>query len=496
MQMSESVSISPLTGNSYIIPKNKRDDNLKTFLKKNKSKKIIVVMGLGFVGSVMSIVCANSEYEDYAVIGLDLKNKNSYWKIASINENKFPVVSSDPKIKKYFDKTRKKNNFYATYDVGSLKYANIIIIDINLDVSKIKNDKKDLVDFDVPMKNFKSAVNDIANNCKENALILTETTIPPGTSKKIILPIIKEVFKKRNLDFNKLSIGHSYERVMPGPHYIDSIKNFYRVYSGINKKSADKVEKFLRTIINTRNFPLTRLKNTESSEMAKVLENSFRAMNISFIVEWSRFAEKASVNIYEVVDAIRQRPTHANLMYPGIGVGGYCLTKDPLIASWASKKIYKSNEGLYFSEKAVENNDKMPIYCYKFIKKIIKEKEKKINNIALLGVAYAPGIGDTRFSPVDGLYELLKKDKYKISCHDPYLDFWDEKSILIENNIIAFLRKKFDMIILSTGHEIYKRFKFEKYIKNDPIIIDTIGIINTNKYINRKNVYTLGVGNQ
>ena len=138
---------------------------------------------------------------------------------------------------------------------------------------------------------------------------------------------------------DKVAIGHSYERVMPGPNYVDSIKNFYRVFSGLDEESAIRIESFLRTIISVDKYPLTQLANTQSTEMAKVLENSYRALNISFIVEWSRFAEHADVDLYDVVDAIRKRPTHSNMMYPGIGVGGYCLTKDPLIASWASQEF-------------------------------------------------------------------------------------------------------------------------------------------------------------
>ena len=157
--------------------------------------------------------------------------------------------------------------------------------------------------------------------------------------------------RKRNLSSDKIKIGHSYERVMPGPGYIDSIQNFFRVYSGVDKKSADAVESFLHTIIQTDEYPLTRLGNTNATEIAKVLENSYRAMNIAFAVEWSRFAEEAGVDLYEVVNAIRLRPTHANLMYPGIGVGGYCLTKDALLASWAKQNLIGSSEPLLQSEK-------------------------------------------------------------------------------------------------------------------------------------------------
>ena len=158
----------------------------------------------------------------------------------------------------------------------------------------------DLNSFDVDLSNFKKAIEAIGNNCKENVLILVETTVPPGTCQKIVKPIVEKCLKKRNLSFNNFKLGHSYERVMPGPNYIDSIQNFYRVYSGINEKSANAAEVFLKTIVSTSKYPLTKLGNTNSTELAKVLENSYRAMNIAFITEWSRFSEESNVNLYEV----------------------------------------------------------------------------------------------------------------------------------------------------------------------------------------------------
>src|SRR6185369_3635524 len=120
-------------------------------------------------------------------------------------------------------------------------------------------------------------------------------------------------------------------------------------------------------LISTNEYPLTRLGNTQATEMAKVLENSYRAMNIAFMVEWSRFAEEAGVNIYEVVNAIRMRPTHKNLMLPGLGVGGYCLTKDPLLASWARMNLFGSEAPLEQSETGVHINDQMPIFAFQYL---------------------------------------------------------------------------------------------------------------------------------
>ena len=133
---------------------------------------------------------------------------------------------------------------------------------------------------------------------------------------------------------------------MPGPSYLNSIVNFYRVYSGINKESRLKAREFFESFINTQDYPLSEVHSNTAAEMAKVLENSFRAMNIAFIQEWTEYAEKAGVNLFEVIEAIRIRPTHKNIMLPGFGVGGYCLTKDPLLADWSYQNMFHSEKNL------------------------------------------------------------------------------------------------------------------------------------------------------
>jgi len=487
-------SISPITSKKYTIPQSECDEGLANYFS-DETKKKIVVMGQGFVGFVMALVCANSK-NNYLVAGLDLADSANYWKIESINEGICPIISSDPKVQKYFNTAKTQNNLYATYDQRCLSYADVVIVDINLDVDK--KYASNLLSFDVPIESFRSAVRSIGENCKEDALILVETTVPPGTCEKIIYPIIRENLKKRGLDYKKIKIGHSYERVMPGPNYIDSIKNFYRVYSGINSDSADATESFLKTIIEVDEYPLTRLSNTQSSEMGKVLENSFRAMNISFINEWSRFAEVAGVDLYEVVNAIRLRPTHANLMYPGIGVGGYCLTKDPLLASWSNQSIFNSKQNMIFSEGAVSENDRMPKYAYQFIKNVMESSKKKIKKIGMCGVAYAPGIGDTRFSPVEKLYELLIKDGYEIKLHDPYISYWEETNKKITKSIERFLLEKHDLVIFSTAHKEYASQEMIKNIEsnNETIFIDTVGILSEYFRANshKLNLHQLGSG--
>jgi UDP-N-acetyl-D-glucosamine dehydrogenase len=482
MENTIALSISPLTGKKYEIPEYLDDKiGIDAFLAKNIGKKIVVVQGLGFVGAVMSLVVANALTEEYAVIGVDLAREYTYWKIMSINEGTFPVVADDPKIELFYQNALKKGNLHATFDAYAYTKADVIVVDINLDVQKKSNKWKDLESFDVDLTAFKKAMNAIGQNCKEEVLILVETTVPPGTCEKIVKPIIEECFKQRNILTEKLRIGHSYERVMPGPQYIDSIQNFYRVYSGIDKISTDATETFLRTIIKTDEYPLTRLHHTNATETAKVLENSYRAMNIAFMVEWSRFAEEAGVNIYEVVNAIRMRPTHKNLMLPGIGVGGYCLTKDPLLASWSKMNLFDSKEGLAQSEKGVMINDKMPLYSFNFLK---KEYQKPLvdKKVLLLGVSYLNDVGDTRYSPVEPLFDYLLMEGANITIHDPHIKFWEEKEIYPEGDLDEVLTKEYDIIIISTGHKQYRNNHslIESIVKQESVfILDTIGLLNS-----------------
>ena len=471
------VSINGLTQESYTIPKDLNDeDNLKHFLQKNSGKKVIVVQGLGFVGAVMALVCANSISEEYAVIGVDLATPDSYWKIKSINEGIFPLIADDPKINEYFTETQIKGNFYATYDQTAYKYADFIIVDINLDVEKKLDKSGNMYDFDVDLSKFKSAINSIASVCKKEVLILVETTVPPGTCEKIVKPIIEENLIKRNLSTKDYCLGHSYERVMPGPEYINSIREFPRVFSGTNNKNANAVESFLKTIIDTSICELTRLKHTNATEMAKVLENSYRAMNISFAIEWSRFAEEAGVDMYTMVDAIRVRKTHANLMYPGIGVGGYCLTKDPLLASWARKNFFGSAENLNMSINSVKQNDKMPIFAYNRLVEVFGNFFDK--KVLFLGVSYRGDVGDTRFTPVQPLMDMLLKERSEVLLHDPYVSYWQEQNCSIENNLNRALQCDFDLIIVSSGHNEYKSSAtIKKLMAISPTkIYDTIGL--------------------
>src|SRR5213075_1882160 len=176
-------SRSPITSKEYPLPQTSDDKTgIDDFLKLHPGKKVVVVQGLGFVGSVMALVVAKALTEEYAVIGIDLPSIPSYWKICSINEGVFPVLASDPKISLYYQNALKKKNYYATYDPYAYAKADVVIVDINLDVKKVSTSNE----YDVDLTPFKKAIESIGNNCKPDVLVLVETTVPPGTSEKIV----------------------------------------------------------------------------------------------------------------------------------------------------------------------------------------------------------------------------------------------------------------------------------------------------------------------
>lgn len=489
------ISKNPNTNEQYVIPEKLDDsDGINHFLAENKNKKIVVVQGLGFVGAVMCLVCANAAARDYAVIGIDLPDENTFWKIKTLNNGVFPLTAEDPKIEKFYREALERNSFYATYDAYAYSVADVIIVDINLDVQKRSGSHMDLLGYDVDLSGFKKAMVSIGDKCKENALVLVETTVPPGTCEKVVLPILKERLRLRGLPADELLLGHSYERVMPGSQYIDSIQSFYRVYSGIDERSADATESFLRTIIRTDEYPLTRLGSTNATEMAKVLENSYRAMNIAFIVEWSRFAEEAGVNLYEVVKAIRMRPTHSNMMFPGVGVGGYCLTKDPLLASWARQNFFGGDSPLRQSEVAVAINDKMPEFAFNYFNSQFKQSLKS-KKVLFLGVSYRGDVGDTRYAPAALLLDCFSFAEATVDLHDPYVIYWEEKNLKVESNLDKVLSKHPEILVISAGHSLYKGPQFiEALMRMPPLFLfDTLGIFADEEISDLQRVHTVKV---
>ncbi len=178
---------------------------MKRFIKKYQGEKIVVVQGLGFVGSVMSLVCANAINGDYAVIGVDVPTERGKKITDDLNNGIFPLVADDPKIEELYKKSIRKGNFFATSNIEAYSYADVIIVDVNLDVDKNSEHSRGLNSYNVDLASFKKAINVIGNHCKEDVLILVETTVPPGTCKEVVMPIIYDCLMKRKFSLNKMN---------------------------------------------------------------------------------------------------------------------------------------------------------------------------------------------------------------------------------------------------------------------------------------------------
>lgn len=470
---------------------------------RDKGKKIVVVQGLGFVGAVMAAIISDTEINGkipYFILGVDLNTEKSYWKIPIINSGLCPIRIEYPELKEIFIRVvKEKNNLRATWVKDSYSEADIVIIDINLDIVKLK--KKDSNKFEVKMNTFKEAITDIGERINPECLIIIETTVPPGTIKKIVLPILEECFKARKIDIVKFPplIAHSYERVMPGKQYIKSITNFWRSYSAVNSKAAQKVKKFLSTIIDIKNYPLTKLSDVNASELAKVLENSYRALNIAFIYEWTLFAEDIGINLFEVIDSIKVRKgTHDNIMYPGFGVGGYCLPKDPLLAQWASKSLFNRELNLNFSIEAVKVNDFMPHHTFDLLNKgldgVLKDKK-----ISILGASYKKDLDDTRNSPTITLYDKIKEAGGIPIVHDPYSNIIEgREDIKIMHNLGDALEES-SAVVFVVNHKHYLNLQMEQLllkVKENVCIVDAFNILSDEKikFLKQNKCVVLGVG--
>lgn len=462
-------------------------------------RKTVVVQGLGFVGSAMAAALAGARNKDggliFNVVGVDLPDKKNLWKIMRVNSGKPPVLSADKNIETAYDKAYKNKNLIATFSDHAFSKADVVVVDINLDVRKKELGKP--YEYEFSYDSLRSAIKTIADNINENTLIIIESTVPPATTQKIVYPIFKDTFRDRGLDIKKLYLSYSYERVMPGPSYLNSIVNFYRVYSGINMESRQKAREFFESFINTQDYPLSELHSTTAAEMAKVLENSFRAMNIAFIQEWTEYAEKAEVNLFEVIEAIRIRPTHKNIMLPGFGVGGYCLTKDPLLANWSYQNMYQCEKNLEMSVGAIAVNDLMPDYTFRLLKDEVNSLRGK--HVTIMGVSYIGDVADTRHSPTELFYNMCRKEGAVVNLHDQIVSFWAEKNLKIETDISILKSYRHDIAVFVTRHSQYLNMNADdmlRILKGVKVIIDANNIIsdNTAKRLSEKGIKMIGVG--
>jgi nucleotide sugar dehydrogenase len=440
MSNNESISYSTSpSGEKFAIPQKeeyeKEFDHVKQLVDKarDEGKEIVVVMGVGFVGAVMAAIVADTKDEQGKhskfVIGCQRPSFRSYWKIPLLNRGESPIKAEDPEVNKLITKGVLENKtLIATYNSDCLKLADCVVVDIQCDftkkaIGKMKIGETDMVALEETMRT-------IGQKIQPNCLVLIETTVAPGTTEFVAWPILKKAFDQRGIQSEPL-LAHSFERVMPGKEYVASVRDFWRVCSGCNAEARSRVEKFLHEVLNTKDYPLTVMDRPIESETTKIIENSYRATILAFLNEWSLFAERNGVDLIKVIKAIKMRPTHSNIIFPGPGIGGYCLPKDGALGYWAYRHILGFEDGdrvFKITPQAIDINDTRSLHVAELTRDALRNMGRYIAgaDVLLCGASYRQDVGDTRYAGSEIVVRKLTEMGAEMRVHDPYVEHWYE----------------------------------------------------------------------
>jgi nucleotide sugar dehydrogenase len=295
---------------------------------------------------------------------------------------------------------------------------------------------------------------------------------------------------------------------MPGREYVASIRDFWRVCSGCNGEARKRVERFLREVLNTEQFPLTVMDRPIESETTKIVENSYRATILAFLNEWSLFAERNGVDLIKVIKAIKMRPTHSNIIFPGPGVGGYCLPKDGGLGFWAYKHILGFEDGdnvFRITPTAIDVNDTRGLHVAELTRDALRNMGRYIAgaDVLICGASYRQDVGDTRYSGSELVVRKLTEMGAEMRVHDPYVEHWYElesqdtypapghswarffraQEHLMDVRVQQDLKAALDgaeAVIFAVPHEPYLKLKPEDVVRwaGKPLaVVDCFGIL-------------------
>ena len=361
------------------------------------------------------------------VIGMQRPSPRSYWKIPYLNRGVAPVEAEDPEVAPLIARcVLEKKTLTATFTYDALCLADVVVVDVQCDYFKetLGNCRQGRADIAA----LEDSLKIIGEKVRPDCLVLIETTVPPGTTEYVAYPIMKKAFEKRGIAAEPL-LAHSYERVMPGREYVASIRDFWRVCSGVNDTARARVARFLSEVLNVEKYPLTVLDRPIESETCKIVENSYRATILAYLNEWSLFAERNGVDLLKVIKAIKVRPTHANMIFPGPGIGGYCLPKDGGLGVWAYHTLMGFDDDIFkITPLAIDINDTRSLHVAELVRDALRNMGKIVaaSKIAVLGASYREDVGDTRYSGSEIVVRKLTEMGGEVIVHDPYVKHWWE----------------------------------------------------------------------
>ena len=387
----------------------------------------VTIFGQGYVGLPLAIVAAQNGFD---VIGFD----TNFSKVSQIAKGRSPIEDiSDKQISDVAQSGRYKVTGNPAFE------EDIKVICICVPTPLGSDHKPDLTALE-------QAVTTVGKSLKPGMLVIVESTISPGTTRKVLLPIL---IKSSGLSEEEFHLAYSPERIDP-LNKEWNIKNTPKLVAGLTNQAAKLAKDFYSKFVDQ----VVICPTLEVAETAKLLENSYRLVNISFINEISMFCQKIGVDINEVVKAAATKPYGFMPFYPSVGVGGHCIPVDPIYLSEAAKS---AGAGSRFIDLADEINQAMPSYFVERAKQIIGGVKGK--KILIIGLSYKPNVADVRESPVISLIEQLQKAGAEVSWHDELVKSWNGQ----ESTPIS---AGFDLAIIATPHDYLEL----SALKNVPIL--------------------------
>lgn len=402
-----------------------------------------------------------ADVKNFYVTGVQRRSQRSGWKIDWLNEGKNPFEGEEPGLDELIARVVKKGKFKVTDKYESCDDADFILIDVQTPVDDHRIPRYD---------SLKDVSKLIALHMKKGVTVIIESTVAPGTTDNIVQQIFeKGSGMKRGEDFY---LVFSFERVMPGK-LIEYITDFPRVIGGGCDK-ANENAKFLYGKVVKKELQVT---DTLTAELTKCIENTYRDVNIAFSNEMALVCEDFNRNIFEIIELINHR--HDRMMhYPGSGVGGHCLTKDPHLLVFGHRTYTNNKYNSDILLKARELNDFMPNHMVELMEDALKEANKHDNlKIALMGVSYKADTDDTRNTPTEKIVWTLKKRYHSHNiqyiAHDPYVKERDYKETQLTDDLNEAVSGA-DVLIFATNHKQYYNLNLSDIKKKmiTPIIID------------------------
>lgn len=408
----------------------------------SKFKQDLGVIGLGYVGLPLVVESCNSGLK---VFGYD----NNSDKVKKLQNGTSPIEDiSDEMLKKALQK-----DLTISDSPEALKDCEYIVISV----------PTPLTDYQPDLSYVKAAARTIAENISKDQVIILESTTYPGTTIEVLIPEIESISElKAGKDFH---VGYSPERIDPG-NETWNFKNTPKVISGIDDSSTKKIKNFYEKIIDE----VVEVSGTKEAEMVKLLENTYRHVNIAFINELAILCNMLDIDIWEVVEAAKTKPFGFESFRPGPGVGGHCIPIDPNYLSFKTRQIGKP---VRFVELAQEINNTMPSYIVSRILEKMNSLQKpmKNSNILILGVAYKKDISDTRESPSIDIIENLVSKGVNVSFYDPYVESLDLNVFVNKEQDISNF-DNYDLILFHTSHSEFSKINFQEI---DVPIFDATG---------------------